>query len=195
MSIWCWCRSLKGDEFVLIAVAVPDEDNNTEDDVEVIKEKTALKPKTLRKIVSESVVNPCELVLKIVQQWFTMRTFKWLRNDTEEFIDNGVDSIQEKLLQMNINNPNVKEERINLTRRQLKPKTEEQHSLTQVRAFFAEQMEYAVEKDDCAIIEHNTGDVIENKEEAVSIIIPLTNVSAQKNLRKKIVMDYVEKGY
>lgn len=195
MSIWCWCRSLKGDEFVLIAVAVPDEENNTEEDVEVIKEKTALKPKTQRKIVSEPVVNPCKLVSKIVQQWFTMRTFKWLRNVKEEFIDNGVDSIQEKLLQMNINNPNVKEEGINLPRRQFQPETEDQHSLKQVRAFLAGKMEYAVEKDDCSIIKDNTGDVIENKEETVSIIIPLANVSAQKNLRKKIVMDYVEKGY
>ena len=192
MSIWC--RSLKGDEFVLIAIAVPDEDNNTDDDVEVIKEKTTVKPTLQRKLVPEPVINPCELVLKIVQNWFTMRTFKWLRNVNEESINNGVETIQENLVEMNINNPNVKEDGTNLPSRQFKLKTEDKHSLTQVRAFLAGQMEYAVEKDDCAIIKDITGDVIENKDETVPIVIPLANVSAQKNLRKKIVMDYVEKG-
>lgn len=198
MSTWYWYRSLRGDEVALAAVAVPEnEDNNT--DAEFAKEKTTVEPKIRQKIVPKPVVNPCELIFKIMQQWFTARSFKWLHNIADEtFLGDGVNSVQEKLIQMNINKPNAKENEINQPPRtpfQSDTKSEDSLSLLQVRAFFAGQLEYAVEKDDGAIIKDNTGDVIENADEAVSIIIPLANVSAQKNLRKNIVMDYVEKGY
>ena len=133
-----------------------------------------------------------------MQQWFTLRSFKWLHNIDETFLGDSVNAVQEKLIQMNINKPNVKENEINQPLRtpfQSDTKSEDSLSLLQVRAFFAGKLEYAVEKDDGTIIKDNTGDVIENADEAVSIIIPLANVSAQKNLRKNIVMDYVEKGY
>lgn len=165
--------------------------------MEVLKEETAVKPKIRQIIVPKPVVNPCEFILKIVQQWFTTRSFKWLHNIDETFVGDVVNSVQEKFIQMNIDNPNAKENGINQASKQFKSNTtnENQHSLSQVRAFFAGQLEYAVEKDDVAIIKDNAGDVIENEEETISIIIPLANVSAQKNLRKKVVMDFVEKGY
>jgi hypothetical protein len=162
-----------------------------------VKEETAAKPKIRHKIVPKlELVNPCEMILKTVQQWFTVRSFKWLRKFDEAVDD--VDFVKEKLIQMNINNQNAKEVGIKQPSRQFKLdsiKCGDQYSLNQVRAFFAGQLEYAVEKDEDAIIKDNTGDVIESAKETVSIVIPLANVSAQKNLRKKIVLDYVEKGY
>lgn len=138
-----------------------------------------------------------------MQQWLTDQSSKWLRRIDESSLDEDVECIEKQLLQIEINKPNANLNVIKLPSEQFgllvtdykDPKWKDQTSLTQVRAFLAGRLEYAIETagDVGKVSKDLTTDIIEKTEATVSIVMPLANVSAQKSLRKKIVMSYIEK--
>lgn len=199
-------KGLRGDDISLIAAAVTDEDDISEDIAEGVVEKTVAKPKIVLKTELSPMVNPYEFVLKIVQQWLTVKSFMWLQRIDGASLGEDVECIQNQLHQMEINKhyanikiinqPNLLLQ-VGLSAKYSDTKCEAQPSLSQVHAFFAGHLEYAVENanvDSKAIRDHTTR-VIEKTEREVPIVIPLANVSSQKILRRKIVMDYLEKWF
>ncbi|XP_057377902.1 putative RNA polymerase II subunit B1 CTD phosphatase rpap2 [Daphnia carinata] len=196
-------KGLPGDYIPLITAVVADEDGSSEDIPEVVVEKTVAKPKMVQRTVLRPTVNPYEFVLKIVQQWLTVKSFKWLERIDEVSLGEDVECIQKQLHQMEINKHadtriiNHLPEPLELAAKHSDPKREAQPSLSQVRAFLAGHLEYAVENanGDGKAIKDNITHVIEKTENEVPIVIPLANASSQKILRRKIVMDYVEKWF
>ncbi|KAI9553659.1 hypothetical protein GHT06_021586 [Daphnia sinensis] len=193
-------KGLRGDDIPLIAAVVADEDVSSEDIPEVV-EKTVSKPKIVQKTVITPKINPYEFVLKIVQQWLTAKSFKWLQSIDVSSLGEDVECIHKQLHQMEITHADIKisnhlPEMLTIANHS-DPDREAQPSLSQIRAFFAGHLEYTVENanTDGKGTEDNIIRVIENKEKEVPVVIPLANASSQKFLRRKIVMDYVEKWF
>lgn len=66
---------------------------------------------------------------------------------------------------------------------------EDQLERLKIQAFMAGQTEFSIED----IQEKKTTE--ENDDEGRAIVLPLVDVSSQKALRKRILMDYLEKGF
>ncbi len=188
-------RGLRGDEVAITAIALPDEDSSEEEEVETIQE-TSVKPKIIsrKEPSAQPVPHPNELVLSRFRQWFTLKSLNWLRK-TEKPSQEDTKSVEDRLLKMNLDTSEGDAEHLP---GKLKPPARElkrDDRYLQVRAFLSGQLEYVIEDDD----DKNTvitAPVNENTEDkTISIVMPLANTSAQKALRKKIVMDYVEKWY
>lgn len=185
-------RGLRGDEVAITAIALPDEDSSEEEEVETVKE-TSVKPKIIsRKEPSvQPAPDPNQLVLSRFRQWFTPKSLNWLRK-IEKPSQEDTKSVEDRLHKMNLDTSEGDAKHLPA---KLKPELKRDDRYLQVKAFLSGQLEYVIEDDDdkdtviTAPVNENTED------ETISIVMPLANTSAQKALRKKIVMDYVEKWY
>ena len=99
--------------------------------------------------------------------------------------------MEEQLLKMNVNTAgdDVKHKAASI---------KEPTGYDRFKAFFSDHPEFVVENEDAddSVVTESASSVKENTEDAtVSIVMPLANAPAQKIIRRKIVMDYVEKWY
>lgn len=189
-------RGLRGDEVAVTAIALPEE-SSTEVELEVV-EKVEVKPKPTFKDPKplRHVAGPREVVFKALERWLTIKTLNWLRKADKSCQD--VASIEENLRCMKVETnvteaatefkPAVGDKGLNRYDRSLEE--------CKVRAFLSGQIEYSEDvRNDSTLLTDTKHPKNESLEETVTIVMPLANLSAQKVLRKKIVMDYVEKWY
>ena len=150
-----------------------------------------MKPKiTSKKESSKPVPNPSEVVFERFRRWFTLRSVNWLRS-IERKLQEDIRSVEEKLLKMNVNTAgdDVKHKPASIR---------EPTRYDRFKAFFSDHPEFVIENEDAddSVGSESASSVKENTEDAtVSIVMPLANAPAQKIIRRKIVMDYVEKWY
>lgn len=151
------------------------------------------------------VTSPRDVVFKAIKQWLTMKTLNWL-HDTDDKSDKDVASIRENLDCLKVETivdgtadlchslelkPLANGDELNLY-----DKLPYSVAESKVRAFFYGKIEYTERKsNEGMLLKDAKESKDENLDETVPIIMPLANLSAQKVLRKKIVMDYVEKWY
>jgi len=170
-------KGLKGEEVDVIQLAHPEVDREEAEEEENIPEKNAKKSTTSSKISPTPFVPPSQVVFLAMKRWFTNKTINWLKNeDTEQ----------------------------NLSEHQIQPKStpsapskkslEDKMAALKVRAFITGQLQFSTEdeKEEKTIRERTITDA---SGDDVPIVMPPVDFSAQKTLRKQIVLDYVEKGY
>lgn len=174
---------LKGDEVCIVSIVQPDEDDAEEEEGDGEKEQEKEKvvpekqqppppPKFKTSYEPATPQPPIQVVFKSMEKWFTKQSLMWLR------AENVPDAEPDK------------NENIEAPVKQLEQKL----TALKVRAYFTGQLEYDVEEEEEVVVRETTASN-PSEEESIPVVIPLVDVSAQKALRKRIVMNYLEKGY
>lgn len=191
-------RGLRGDEVLLTSVVLPEDCDIIENELGIIEEKKFEKSKSPKKLEHAiSVPNPVDRVFEVIRHWWTTKSVDWIKQHGD--LDGQITSIEEKISEINMNRSNRKEEKLKDRSKCLKStldanemKKNERLNQLQVHAFLLGQTEYNIEDEfDDLIAKDDVKSVEENLEGAIPVVMPLKNFSAQKILRKKIVMDYV----
>lgn len=174
-------KGLKGEEVDIIQLAQPEVDKEEEaEEEENLSENSANKSTISSKISNITptpFVSPSEVVFIAMKRWFTDKTTHWLKNEhTEQIISEH--QIQPK----------------STSSAPTKKSLEDKMAALKVRAFITGQLQFSTEDEQVEkTIRERT--ITDASGDNVPIVMPLVDVSAQKTLRKQIVLDYLDKGY
>lgn len=168
----------------------PEHSNKREDD-----KKEEHRKREVQDVNTITRPHPSDVVFKSLHHWFCAKTLDWLENVGDLSDDDEVDDLSEMMTELKVRK-SCKEE----VPAKYKPaitydtlKREEKHSQLKVRAFFSGRWEYACEEEEEEeAVKEDSKDLDPDAIE-VPIVMPLANLSAQKALRRKVVLNYLEK--
>lgn len=193
-----WYRSVPGDEVLITSIELPD-DNKEEEMVFERQEEKTKKEKREREPQGGGCglrPHPCDVIFKSLRRWFCAKTLDWLENTEDLTSDEKVEEVTERMADLKVIKASEEEESPAVYKRASSYgtlKRDEKNAELKVRAFLSGRLEYANEGEDEKEKENEEWNEVGPDAVEVPIVMPLANLSAQRALRRKVVLDYLEK--
>ena len=189
-------RGVPGDEVAVTSISLPDDEEEEILETETVREIQTKPRLNVQSTKSKTTNDSRKSVFDVFEIRITKKSLHWLYPDQQE-LSKDVESIQEKLRRLNVNpdETNDDQDRHSQSKKSMEGQTGKSclTHLPQVQAFLSRQPLYSLEDSSEKITEETIQE--NNTEDMIPILMPLTTEDSQKSLRKKIVIDYVEKWY